>query len=160
MFPTVHLLQSDRTVAGFGIDNLSIPYRQGDVHFIIFLKMIGRVRFIVYLSLIFTRGYAVIWRVHRDFILPFIWRIIRRKSTRLIFRMNQWWALESLRVIWRLMMLGDWRDYQKRNLRKSWRRNRLWQCMMRTQFGRHLMRIFVNFQLFRQQLGNLRKLKW
>ena len=32
----------------FGIDNLSIRYRQGDVHFIIFLKMIGRVRFIVY----------------------------------------------------------------------------------------------------------------
>ena len=60
MFPTVHLLQSDRTVAEFGIDNLSIPYRQGDVHFIIFLKMIGRVRFIVYLSLIFTRDYAVI----------------------------------------------------------------------------------------------------
>ena len=27
---------------------MSIPYRQGDVHFIIFLKMIGRVRFIVY----------------------------------------------------------------------------------------------------------------
>ena len=48
MFPTVHLLQSDRTAAEFGIDNLSIPYRQGDVHFIIFLKMIGRVRFIVY----------------------------------------------------------------------------------------------------------------
>ena len=48
MLSTVHLLQSDRTAAEFGIDNLSIPYRQGDVHFIIFLKMIGRVRFIVY----------------------------------------------------------------------------------------------------------------
>ena len=27
MLPTVYLLQSDRTVAEFGIDNLSIPYR-------------------------------------------------------------------------------------------------------------------------------------